>query len=341
MKISSCIFLAVGLRAASISHAVVIEMSFVGDAFNDNDSTGFGSVGYDYHIGTYAVTNAQYTVFLNAVARTGDPHGLYNVNMFTQTHGGISQTGDGTDGNPFIYSVRTANLGFNSGASMGEMPVNYVSFWDAARFTNWLTNGQPTGGQGAGTTETGVYNLGGVTNPTNETITRDVLAWANGGVAIASENEWYKAAYYNPTSLTYSLYPTGSDTAPTATVPTNTNANSANYFGSGVDTVTPVGAYTMAASAYGTFDQAGNVWEWNDEILFTGSRGLRGGSFGTNADALQSSGRNSGNPSTEFSGYGFRVSSLEPIPEPSTYAAIFGLLTLGFVLWRRKGRGTL
>ena len=33
--------------------------------------------------------------------------------------------------------------------------MNYVSFYDALRFANWLHNGQPTGAQGAATTETG------------------------------------------------------------------------------------------------------------------------------------------------------------------------------------------
>ena len=43
----------------------------------------------------------------------------------------------------------------------------------------------------------------------------------------------------------------------------------------------------------------------------------------------------------QSSGLGFRVSSLEPIPEPSTYAAILGCLGLTLALMRRKGRGTL
>lgn len=90
--------------------------------------------------------------------------------------GGITRSG--TSGS-YSYSVKT---GF------GDKPVNFVSFWDAARFTNWLTSGN---------TETGVYRLNNVTNPVNNTITRDATAWANGGVAIASENEWYKAAYYD------------------------------------------------------------------------------------------------------------------------------------------------
>jgi len=35
---------------------------------------------------------------------------------------------------------------------MSDKPVNYVSWFDAARFSNWMTNGQTSGG-----TETGVY----------------------------------------------------------------------------------------------------------------------------------------------------------------------------------------
>ncbi len=40
-------------------------------------------------------------------------------------------------------------------------PITYVSWGDAVRFTNWLYNGQPTGAEGNGTTETGSYTLNG------------------------------------------------------------------------------------------------------------------------------------------------------------------------------------
>ena len=57
---------------------VVFDLTYIGDAGNANDaSTGLGSVNYDYYIGTYEVTVAQYTEFLNAVAAS-DPYGLYN-----------------------------------------------------------------------------------------------------------------------------------------------------------------------------------------------------------------------------------------------------------------------
>ena len=44
-------------------------------------------------------------------------------------------------------------------AGYANRPVDYVSFWDAARFTNWLHNGQGLGGD----TENGAYTLGGYT----------------------------------------------------------------------------------------------------------------------------------------------------------------------------------
>ena len=85
-------------------------------------------------------------------------------------------------------------------------PVNYVSFWDACRFANWLHNGQPTGAQGAGTTETGAYTLDGYNGIDGRTIQRNAgWKWA-----VTSEDEWYKAAYYKggSTNAGYWDYPT-------------------------------------------------------------------------------------------------------------------------------------
>ena len=54
----------------------------VGNPGNANDTTGYGSVGYNYSIDKYDVTLGQYTQFLNAVAKT-DTYGLYNSYMGT------------------------------------------------------------------------------------------------------------------------------------------------------------------------------------------------------------------------------------------------------------------
>ncbi len=272
---------------------------------------------YGYQIGTYEVTNSQYTAFLSATAST-DTHGLYNSDMNSSTHGGIQQSG--TSGT-FTYSVKT---------DMGNKPVNFVNFWDAARFTNWLTNGQ-----GSGSTETGVYDLTDSNAISSNTVTRDATAWNEGGVAIASEDEWYKAAYYVPTLNSgtggYWDYAHQSDSITTA---------DANY-DSSVGTVTDVGTYNDDASHYGTFDQGGNVWEWNESIVSSSNRGVRGGTFFSPDSDLQSSIRYGLDPANGYNSVGFRVSSLAPIPEPSTYAAIFGSLALAVATMRRKGRRTL
>jgi hypothetical protein len=57
---------------------------------------------------------------------------------------------------------------------------------------------------------------------------------------------------------------------------------------------------------------------------------------------LRSSSRFVLDASDEDYGVGFRVASLAPIPEPSTFGAAMGAMALGVVMMRRrKARGTL
>jgi Sulfatase-modifying factor enzyme 1 len=88
--------------------------------------------------------------------------------------------------------------------------------------------------------------------------------------------------------------------------------------------LTDVGAYTLSTSPYGTFDQGGNVWEWNETHVSGLSRGLRGGSFFGDSGALLASFRHSLDPTATGSPMGFRVAS---IPEPgATVLLIFAAL---------------
>ena len=60
---------------------ISIPLVTVGDPGNVADpATGYGSVGYAYHMGEYDVTIGDYTAFLNAVAQM-DTYGLYNTAM--------------------------------------------------------------------------------------------------------------------------------------------------------------------------------------------------------------------------------------------------------------------
>src|SRR5208283_6006968 len=75
------------LAALASASTITIPLVTVGDPGNVADpATGYGSVGYVYQMGEYDVTIGQYTVFLNSVATTSDPYGLYNANMALATH---------------------------------------------------------------------------------------------------------------------------------------------------------------------------------------------------------------------------------------------------------------
>jgi sulfatase modifying factor 1 len=200
-------------------------------------------------------------------------------------------------------------------------------------------------GQGSGSTETGAYTLNGATS--GDAPARN----AGAEFYIPTENEWYKAAYYKGggTDAGYWDYATQSDTIPgNAIGPLTNQANfytgtyavtqSSDYWES-QNYLTEVGAFSGSESAYGTFDQSGNVYEWNDLTGTTAgsSRGLRGGFWSYDAFDLSSSGRGTDDPSIEFSFIGFRLASPVAVPEPSTWVmGLAGIACAGWGAYRRR-----
>jgi formylglycine-generating enzyme len=344
----SALLFSVAAHAAPITYDLVP----VGNPGNANDpATGnlYGGVAYDYQIGKYDVTIGQYTDFLNAVAKT-DTYSLYTASMGTnQNIRGISRTG--VSGS-YSYSVIGPD-GVVNGQSGANRPITFVSWFDSARFANWVANGQPTGAQNSTTTENGAYNVNGATS--GNAPARNVTNPNTGATptyVIPTENEWYKAAYYSPVlnsgSGGYYTYATQSNATPGNVI--GSAANQANYY-NGVYSVTQlsttsasqnyltdVGAFTNSASFYGTFDQSGNVFQWNDLDGTPGSsRGLRGGYWNYLASYLSSSVRFTFDPSFEDNFIGFRLASPVAVPEPSTWVmGLAGIACGGWGVWRRR-----
>jgi sulfatase modifying factor 1 len=341
MKITRFFALVVTIHFCCASaHAITIPTVPVGDLGNSNDPATdnlFGGVGYAYNIGKYEVTVGQYTAFLNAVA-AADTYNLYNPSMATDLNiAGISRTGASGS---YHYSV----------IGSPNHPITYVSWGDAARFANWLHNGQPTGAEDLTTTEDGAYTLNGAT-------TSDALMAAtrnaNALWFIPTGSEWYKAAYYQPAAAGgdsdgYWDYPMRTNSVPNSALPPGASApdptRAGNFYANdgvanGYDNgfavtgslsinsaqnyLTDVGAYSSSPSYYGTFDQGGNAYEWIETKVTSSSRGVRGGSWGLNSNYVLSSIVVA--PPGEDGFVGFRVAS---IPEPSSVIlCLAGLLT--------------
>ncbi len=213
-----------------------------------------GAVGYRYGIGQLEITVAQWVKFLNTVDPTGtNPHQLYDPTESASAwpkYGQINMTSSGPPGHH--YSVAYPEW--------ADKPYGFANFLRAARFVNSLYNGtllsrQPSSAGAfsyvtyrvrlSRRTERGMYDLA---SEKRSGATRTHKS----GFVLPSQNEWIKAAYYDPSgggTYSYWKYPTnpgvfgdGTATAPSATTlnPTNgdvTNAATqplANYHAAGL-----------------------------------------------------------------------------------------------------------
>ncbi len=292
---------------------ITFDMVTVGNPGNAADDTGHGSVSYVYQVGKYEVTVAQYAAFLNAKAAT-DYYGLYSESMQTDPLGSIIiRSGDSGS---YTYSVV---------AGKENQPIRWVSLYDAMRFCNWLHNGQ-----GDGDTESGSYDM-----------RLGLFADRQAGATwvVTSEDEWYKAAYYDPENECYYDYPNGTDEVPEeptdGTTPRVMNFGDDPYWApEGEREYFTSTGETTGYSAYGVYDMGGNVQEWTDtmDAPYLQYRVVRGGYYEVSEEELRASVNTAYHPDQE--GYtGIRLAYL--IPEPGT----IGLALLGFLaVWRHRKR---
>jgi sulfatase modifying factor 1 len=311
-KILFLTLLALGYQSASAQlvtesfgtggNAFTMDFVTIGNPNNAADTTGTpnpaGSVAYTYNLGKHEVSRGQIDKANSA--------GSLGIMMFDMSGYG----GNGVD-----------------------RPATGVSWYESATYVNWLNTS--TGGTAAYKFVGGTFQLwsAGDAGYNANNMFRNSLA----KYVIASSNEWYKGAY-GKADGSWSNFPNGSDSAPTA-VAGGTDANTAVYNGqTGPADITNAGGL----SSYGTMGQGGNVWEWN-ETAYDGTnntagenRELRGGSWFNDSDLLGASFRFDVDPSDEYSSLGFRVAS---VPEPST--GLLVLLGLSGLLLKRRKTGTL
>jgi sulfatase modifying factor 1 len=312
MKLISTLFLLVTFVLAcsqlqadtfgSGTNAFEIEFVTIGQPGNPADTTGdpnpAGSVPYEYRIGKYEIPE-------DAVRKANAQSAL--------------------DGAP---------LGLTLDSRGPNKPATSLSWFEAATFVNWLNTSTEA-------TPAYKFDAGG-----------NFQLWAPGDSGydpnnlfrntqaryfLPTDNEWYKAAFYDPSINDYWNFPTASDSAPTPVA-----------FGSGSGTAVYAQSFAQGPadvmlsggpSPYGTVAQAGNVAEWEEtEVDLVNDdpqavRGYRDFYWAGGAFDLSSSVRGFIQlPANSVATIGFRVSSI--VPEPD--AILLALLGINIATLRLR-----
>jgi len=253
-------------------------IDFVPISGSTNPTSGYGIVNNDYRMGTFEITNDQWTKFITAYgAPTGDPADAYDSDSYW--------TGS-------------------------NIPTNAVSWLEAAQFVNYLNTS--TGRQAAykftGTQGTSNYTLGvweaGDTGYNASNPYRNSKAF----YFLPTEDEWVKAAYWNGTNLR--TYATKNGSTPIAGVYSKYSSSSPWGVGSGSEELN--GTYDMMGNVFEWTESPYDSGQYQSGSF----RSLRGGSYSSyDVSALASYSRNSVNPIYDYNLVGFRVAS---VPEPAT-----------------------
>lgn len=175
-------------------------MVLVDQANNSPDgfSPGYGLVTKNYYIGKYPVTNSEYVAYLNTVAQYDDNNVFYTLGL-SASQPGMAKNIRKTPSKPYAYFCKPHTH---------DKPVVGITWVQAARYCNWLHNRHNNAS--TTTTNAGAYDLSQML----QTMTRS----SDAKYYIPTEDEWYKAAYYDKQggSFVWRNYATRTDKVPVA-----------------------------------------------------------------------------------------------------------------------------
>lgn len=218
--------------------------------------------------------------------------------------------------------VGSGNENFWVGSIGSNAPAVRVGWYEAARYANWLTSGDEN---------VGAYTINGSGEVTGVMTRQEILVTGDLYFVLPTENEWYRAAYYQGSG--YSLYANGTGSIPSQGVEAN--------YSSSQPWVVSDGALE---SNNQTYNMMGNVYEWTESLFdggaisngapVTGNIALRGGSYAVDGANLAADSRISFGAGSSSSAVGIRIVA---IPEPGTIS-LMGLSTVGLFVTRTVRR---
>lgn len=274
--------------------ASINEFVLISDSGNASITTQYetvGNVSYNYSMTKYEITNIEYCLFLNSIDPNGiNPQGVYDSNMGSQSLGGINFISSNPAGQKYVLKNR-----------MGNKPVNFVDWWCAARYCNWLQKGgiqysvsdaSVSAPQNFGAYDVGIL-ISGFIPSRNST----------GTYFVPFHNEWIKAGHYkgNGTNSGYWNFATmvgptsGSALELVSGISANSNGDGLGSMDASTGNVKSVASWSPdgitsrlgpttvgtngPSSFYGLFDMAGNVAEITTANTSTSSYTARGGNY--------------------------------------------------------------
>jgi len=242
---------------------------------------------YDYWMGKYEITNAEYRSFLNGRGVRSD--GRYNGKELI-------------DMGRWGYSFEYRNGGFVLNSGKGERnPIPDITWWGAIEYCNWLSEKEGIAK---------AYDSNGNPLDGNGNITTDITKVQ--GYRLPTEAEWEYAARGGQNAKGYEY--AGSD-----------DLNEVGWYWNNSRKSTTHQVGEKKPNELGLYDMSGNVYEWcydrynrnyyekSDQMNPIGPGGsrtkrvYRGGSWGRFAWNCRVASRGSGTPESNYGFLGFRL----------------------------------